>query len=146
MTIFFFVYARAHRSFSDVEAHARGGPVGRGVAQEGDAEARGGHGLQVALDHYLALRIGSLRVCRRSLVDVIPAGGESVNAAGGGVHEPPHAGMCRGLCEAHRALVIDLKRDLWPVLAERIVRELCEVHHGVEALEVARFNRAQVPR
>ena len=128
----------------DVETHARRGAIGRRVAKEGDAEIPSAEGADVLLDPDLALRVGGLRVGRRGLVEEASARPKAVDAARRGVHEPLHAGVFRRLRDTHGALVVDLEGHFRPVLAERVVRQLGQMHHRVEALEILRRQRAQV--
>ena len=120
----------------EVEALPRARAVGGGVAHEDRGEVVVHQLAHAFLDEDLAARIGGLRAERGGLGAHLVAAG-AVGRAGRGLDEAPDAGGARLLGQADRALVVDVHGEAGVVLADRVVRELGQVHHRVEALEVA---------
>ena len=116
-------------------AQPRRGPVGRGVAQVGRAEAVVGELADALLGDHLALAVGGHRVEGGVLPDRLVAG-RAVQRAGRGEQELGDAGQLRRLGQVDRAAGIDRVRGRRVEVADRVVRYRGEVHDGVEAREV----------
>src|SRR5262249_53594114 len=68
----------------------------------------------------------------------------AVAAARRGVEEATHPGAFRQLRQAHRGEMVDLVGDLRIQVAERVVRQGCEVNDRGESLEMPALDVAQI--
>ena len=129
----------------EVESHARGCTERRRVAQKRRREAVVAERGDVALHEDLALGICRERQDRRRLrAEGVRCG--AVDAARGHVDEPLDARLAGHRREADTAAMVDLERHVRVELAERVVRELRQVDHGVEAAQVVDRQLADVGR
>ncbi len=119
----------------DVEPKARGDTVGGGVPHEDRREVSVRELGKRLLRPNLRFRVGSQRPQRGVLGHELVRPGGSVHAAGRGEDEPPNARLLRLSGEVNRSPEIDLSRQLFVELAERIVRQRRQMDDPVESLE-----------
>jgi hypothetical protein len=119
----------------EVEPHPGRSPERRRIAEERRREAVVRERRDVALDQDLALGVGGERLERRRL-GAVGVGRRAVDAARRHVDEPLDTRLPGHRRQRDAAAVVDLERHVRVELAQRIVRQLGEVDHRVEAAQV----------
>ena len=101
------------RLLSTMSARSRGEkPNAVALRRKTGSNASSASVVHVALDPHLALGVRRHGTQRGVLVHQRPSPGGAVDRAGRGVEEAAHAGLLRGLREAHRGVVVDVVGDL----------------------------------
>src|ERR1700720_2745974 len=121
---------------NDVEAHTRASAECRGVAQEHRREICVGERSDIAFDQHLTFGISGLRIGRRLLVTIAAVLGRTIDTARRGIHKARDAGLLASPRQGYRAEVINGVSRALVQLAERVVRQLGQMHDRVEPFDV----------